>query len=72
MEKTFAIIYFISFASSFLIILYAFTKSNFEKCFKQGRIEAIKVSTFILTFILASLFALAMKNIMECVYTLIN
>lgn len=72
MEKTYQIIYFLSFILSFIIIFYVLLKSNFEKCFKQGKIEAIKVATFLVTFILASLFALGMKNLMECIYTLVK
>ena len=68
MEKTYQIVYFISFVISFVMIFYLFTKSNFEKCFKQGTVEAIKVATFIL----ATLVALGMKNLMECIYEIIH
>ncbi len=72
MEKTYQFIYFLSFLLSFIIIFYLLLKSNFEKCFKQGKTEAIKVAMFMITFILASLFAFGMKNLMECIYTLIK
>lgn len=72
MEKTYQIVYFISFVISFVMIFYLFTKSNFEKCFKQGKVKAIKVATFVLTFILATLVALGMKNLMECIYEIIH
>lgn len=72
MEKTYQIVYFISFVISFVMIFYLFTKSNFEKCFKQGKVEAIKVATFVLAFILATLVALGMKNLMECIYEIIH
>ncbi len=72
MEKTYQIIYFISFIISFVTIFYLLLKSNIEKCFKQGNVEAIRVATFVITFILASLFAFSMKNLMESIYILIK
>lgn len=72
MEKTYQLIYFLSFILSFIIIFYLLFNSNFEKCFKQGKIEAIKVAMFMITFILSSLFAFGMKNLMEAIYTLVK
>lgn len=71
MEKTYHIIYFISFVISFIIILFLITKSNFPKLFKQGQTEPIKVATFLLAFISAGLFALAMKSFLESIFGLI-
>lgn len=72
MEKTYQIIYFLTFIISFVIMYYLLLKSNFEKCFKQGKTEAIKVAMFMVAFITASLFAFGMKNLMESIYTIIK
>lgn len=72
MEKTYQIIYFFTFIVAFVMMYYLLLKSNFEKCFKQGKIQVIKVAMFLVSFVVASLFAFGMKSLMESIYTIIK
>ncbi len=71
MEKTLAFLYFIMFIVSYGLFFYLLTKTNFEKIFKPGKIGEIRVGYFIISFILASLFAFGIEKIVENVYLII-
>ncbi len=71
MEKNLAFLYFIIFAISYGLIFYLLLKSNFEKLFKPGKINEIRVGYFVTSFLLATIFSCGVVKIVESVYTLI-
>lgn len=68
MERIFSSAYIIVFVISFIIFFYLLLKSNFEKFFKQGKITEIRISYFLMSFILATIFSIGFMKIIESLY----
>lgn len=64
--------YLIIFFGAFLIFFKLFKDSNFEKCFKQGKVVSIIVTEVLLSIILAFLCASALLKCAEVIKNLIK
>lgn len=64
--------YLIIFFGSFLIFFKLFKDSNFEKCFKQGKVASIIICEVFLSIILAFLTASALLKLAEVIMNLIK
>lgn len=71
MDFVLNLIFIIVFLGTLVISGKVLIDSNFEKCFKQGKVNSIKVAYVIVMIIVAFLVALAFKYLVNAVYGLI-
>lgn len=71
MDKNIALLYILILAISFCLFFYLLTKTNFEKIFKKGQINEIRIGYFLLSFILSSLFSSGIVALVNNVVELI-
>lgn len=71
MDKYMAFLYLIMLVISGCLFFYLLTKTNFEKIFKKGQISEIRISYFLISFILATIFSFGIVKLVEVVSSLI-
>lgn len=71
MEKTLAYLFFIMLVISFGIIFYLLLNTNFEKIFKKGKITEIRISFFIISFVLATIISIGITRLVEVIYIIL-
>ena len=72
MDKILNITFFVSFLGMLIISSKIMLDINFEKIFKQGKIGSIRAFFFITIFIISSLAAICMKELVEVFYSILN
>lgn len=71
MDRTYAILYFLMFTISYGLFFYILLKSNFEQLFKKGKITEIRAAYFLVSFLLASIFAFFVVELVEVITKII-
>lgn len=71
MEKIFAYLFFITLVISFGMIFYLLLNTNFEKIFKKGKITEIRISFFLVSFIIATIISIGVTSLVEAIYTIL-
>ncbi len=71
MDKNMALLYFIMLVISTCLFFYILTKTNFEKIFKKGRISEIRISYFLVSFMLGTINAFGIVKLVETILELI-
>lgn len=66
------IIFIITFLGMLIVSTIVLLDINFEKIFKQGKIGSIRAFFFITIFIISSLAAICMKELVEVFYSILN
>lgn len=71
MEKIFAYLFFIMLVISFGMVFYLLLNTNFEKIFKKGKITEIRISFFLVSFIIATIISIGVTSLVEAIYTIL-
>lgn len=66
------IVYFISFFMMILVTMKILLSSNFNKFFKQGKINEIRVAYFVVSVIVSFLASKAFVTIIEVIYNILS
>ncbi len=66
------IVFIITFLGMLIVSTIVLLDINFEKIFKQGKIGSIRAFFFITIFIVSSLAAICMKELVEVFYTILK
>ena len=66
------IVFIITFFGMLIVSTIVLLDINFEKIFKQGKIGSIRAFFFITIFIVSSLAAICMKELVEVFYTILK
>lgn len=71
MDKNMAFLYFLILIISTCLFFYILTKTNFEQFFKKGHISEIRISYFLVSFILGTIFSIGIVKLVESISLLI-
>ncbi len=71
MDNNMALLYFIMLLISTCLFFYILTKTNFDKIFKKGRISEIRISYFLVSFMLGTINAFGIVKLVETILELI-
>lgn len=72
MDKYLAIVYFITFLGSIIVILKILLESNLHTFFKKGRINQIRFAYIIIAIILSFLFTSAIIKLIETMLLIVK
>ena len=56
---------------SFGMVFYLLLNTNFEKIFKKGKITEIRISFFLVSFIIATIISIGVTSLVEAIYTIL-